>query len=235
MEVLTASDLIHQRLSDIVIRHPSARTVFEKYNLDYCCGGNTPLTVACADLGIDTETILREIENAPETTDTFPLRYREWTTSLLIDFIEQNYHQYVRHAIPPLHELLDKVAAVHGEEHPELISVKDEFDVLSDDLLNHMKKEEIVLFPALRELEQSGGQTDNPIANMIEHPIAAMQHEHDVAGDLLKSIREYSHHYEVPTDGCVTYRLAYQKLAEFDRELVNHIHLENNVLFKKRY
>ncbi|MBS1977342.1 MAG: iron-sulfur cluster repair di-iron protein [Bacteroidetes bacterium] len=235
METLVAHDGIQQSLSEIVLRNPAARAIFDKYNLDYCCGGQQALADAAVTLGLEPETIWSEIESLPVASDAMALRYHDWTMSLLIDFIEQNYHQYVRKSIPLLSELLSKVAAVHSEQHPELLSIQSEFEVLASDLLSHMKKEELVLFPALRELEQTGGQTDHPIAVMIEHPIAAMQHEHDIAGDLLKSIREYSNHYQVPADGCVTYQLTFQKLEEFDRELVNHIHLENNVLFKKKY
>ncbi|MBS1542151.1 MAG: iron-sulfur cluster repair di-iron protein, partial [Bacteroidetes bacterium] len=226
---------IQQSLSEIVLRNPAARVIFDKYNLDYCCGGQQALADAAVTLGLEPETIWSEIEILPVSSDAMALRYHDWTMSLLIDFIEQNYHQYVRKSIPLLSELLSKVASVHGEQHPELLSIQSEFEVLASDLLSHMKKEELVLFPALRELEQTGGQTDHPIAVMIEHPIAAMEHEHDIAGDLLKSIREYSNHYQVPADGCVTYQLTSRKLEEFDRELVNHIHLENNVLFKKKY
>ncbi len=225
-------DQLHQSLSELVVSLPSARQVLDRYNLDFCCGGKQSLEEACQQQGLDPESILSEIQNTQPINGGLPLHVQNWSTGFLIDFIEQNYHRYVRESIPVLLELLDKISDVHGLERPELYNVRSEFNALAEELLSHMKKEEMILFPALREFEQNKKSND-PIVSMIDRPIAVMEEEHQLAGDILKFLRAQTNQYQVPPGACPTFTYAYQKLAEFDQELINHIHLENNVLFKR--
>jgi iron-sulfur cluster repair di-iron protein len=231
MQIHTIEDFIHQPVSELVVAKPWAKQILNRYDLDFCCGGNLTLSEACLAKGLDASDVLNEIDHAQTTPENLPLRVQDWSTPFLIDFIEQNYHRYVRDAIPVLLELLDKVCLVHGVEHPELLQVKNEFGELAEELLSHMKKEEMILFPALRELDQN--ERANPIVMMIDRPIAAMEEEHQMAGDILKFLRVQTNRYTPPPEACPTFIFTYQKLAEFDQELVNHIHLENNVLFKR--
>jgi regulator of cell morphogenesis and NO signaling len=233
MQTTITTDLIHQTLSELVVALPSAMQVFTKYDLDYCCGGKDTLELACLQKGLNPQEILTEIENTTERKGSIPLHVQDWSTGFLIDFIVENYHRYVRNSIPVLNELLVKVCSVHAEENPALLSIQTEFKGLADELLSHMQKEELILFPALREHEETHGQSTNPLISMIKQPIAVMEDEHQIAGDYLKVIRNLSNHYTPPADACPTFQLTYQKLAEFDQELINHIHLENNVLFKR--
>lgn len=221
-----------QTVAEMAIAHPGALSVFTKYNIDYCCGGNRSLEDACLRVGLNPEKIRQEILSAPAQQSSVPARAEQWSAALLADYIVQNHHEYVKQAIPEIEALLEKVCAAHGEDNIELLNIQQDFNDLAEELLNHMSKEEMALFPALKRLEASGDST-HPLADNIKTPIAMMEHEHSIAGDLMKSIRALSNHYTVPEFACPTYRVTYQKLKQFDDDLMTHVHLENNILFAK--
>lgn len=221
-----------QTVAELAITHPAALAVFSKYNIDYCCGGNRSLEDACLRVGLNPEKIRREILSAPVQQSSVPSRVEQWSASLLADYIVQNHHAYVRTAIPEIEALLEKVCAAHGEDNIELLNIQQDFCDLAEELLNHMGKEEMALFPALKRLE-AAGSSEHPLADTLKTPIAMMEHEHTIAGDLMKSIRNLSNHYTVPEFACPTYRVTYQKLKQFDDDLMTHVHLENNILFPR--
>lgn len=221
-----------QTVAELAISHPAALSVFTKYNIDYCCGGNRSLEDACLRVGLNPEKIRQEIFSAPALQSSVPARAEQWSASLLADYIVQNHHEYVRRAIPEIEALLEKVCAAHGEDNIELLNIQQDFADLAEELLNHMSKEELALFPALKRLEASG-EVAHPLADNLKTPISMMEHEHNIAGDLMKSIRALSNHYTVPEFACPTYRVTYQKLKQFDDDLMTHVHLENNILFPK--
>ncbi len=217
-------------VAQMAVSHPSALSVFEKYNIDYCCGGHRTLEDACLRKGLDPVTIRREILQSASAEYT--LRPDLWSSSLLVDFIIQNHHNYVSEAIPEIKFLLDKVCNVHGNDNSELLTIREDFAELAEELTDHMKKEEFVLFPAIKRLEAQS-DNDHPLSSAIQSPIVAMEHEHTIAGDLIKHIRSLSNDYTPPDFACPTYRITYQKLQEFDNDLMRHIHLENNILFER--
>lgn len=219
-------------VAEMAVSYPAALSVFTKYNIDYCCGGNRSLEDACIRVGLNPDKIRQEIVNSPVQQSAVPPRAERWSASLLADYIVQNHHAYVKNAIPEIGALLEKVCAAHGEDNIELLNIQQDFSDLAEELLNHMDKEEIALFPAIKRLEAQGVE-EHPLAETLKAPIAMMEHEHTVAGDLMKSIRLLSHNYTVPEFACPTYRVTYQKLKEFDDDLMTHVHLENNILFKK--
>ncbi len=212
-------------VAEVVLTYPNALTVLTRCNIDYCCGGKRSFKEACERKGLNTEKIWDEIVHGRNTENSFLLRFSIWDSPLLVDYIVQNHHAYVKESIPQLQELLDKVCSVHGEDHIELVEVRDDFNDLADELLAHMQKEEEVLFPAIKNGYQRA-------INMGE-PIRMMEEEHEQAGDLMKSIRQLTNHYTVPHDACPTFQLTYKKLEEFEHDLMRHVHLENNVLFEK--
>lgn len=219
-------------VAELAISHPSAMTVFTKYNIDYCCGGNRSLEDACIRVGLNPEKIKQEIMNSPAQQSSVPPRVEQWSASLLADYIVQNHHAYVKNVIPEIEALLEKVCRAHGDDNIELLTIRQDFADLAEELLNHMIKEEAALFPAIKRLTS---QTEaNPLlADSLQTPINVMEQEHTVAGDLMKSIRKASDNYTVPEYACPTYRATYQRLREFDEDLMTHVHLENNVLFRK--
>ena len=219
-------------VADMAIAHPAALSVFTKYNIDYCCGGNRSLEDACVRVGLNPDKIRQEIFSAPVQQSSVPARAEQWSASLLADYIVQNHHAYVRSAVPEIEALLEKVCAAHGEDSIELLNIQQDFSDLAEELLNHMSKEEVALFPALKRFEAHSDE-DHPLKETLKAPISMMEHEHTIAGDLMKSIRNLSHNYTVPEFACPTYRVTYQKLKEFDDDLMTHVHLENNILFRK--
>jgi regulator of cell morphogenesis and NO signaling len=219
-------------VAQLAISHPGALSVFTRYNIDYCCGGHRTLTEACHRIGLDPEKIRKEIYSQQSDSQDQSFRPERWSSSLLVDFIIQNHHTYVKRAIPELEALLDKVCHRHGDESIELLNIRERFLDLAEDLTSHMEKEELVLFPAIKRLEASKAE-DHPLAITIQPPIAAMEHEHTVAGDLVKQIRVLSNNYTPPEYACPTFRITYQKLQEFSNDLLKHIHLENNILFDR--
>lgn len=219
-------------VAELAVAHPAALSVFNKYNIDFCCGGNRSLEEACIRIGLNPEKIRQEIFSSPAQQSTIPMRAEKWSASLLADYIVQNHHEYVRNAIPEIEALLEKVCAAHGEDNLELLNIQQDFNDLAEELLSHMTKEEMALFPAIKRVAAQTG-VGHPLADNLKGPISIMEHEHALAGDLIKSIRKLSHNYTVPEFACPTYRVTYQKLKEFDQDLMTHVHLENNILFPK--
>jgi regulator of cell morphogenesis and NO signaling len=221
-----------QTVAQFAISHPGALPVFTKYNIDYCCGGHRSVEDACRRAGLDAEKIRAEILQSPAAEDSKTFRPENWSSTFLVDYIIQNHHSYVKKAIPEIQAFLDKVCDVHGSDCLELLLIRENFFDLSEELLSHMEKEEGVLFPAIKRLEAQK-DVDHQLASTLLAPVGAMEHEHLVAGDLVKQIRASSNNYTPPDFACPTFRITYKKLQEFDSDLMKHIHLENNILFER--
>lgn len=219
-------------VAQIAVEKPEALHVFDKYRIDYCCGGDREFCEACTSAGLDPEKVFDEISQASSGTPSIATRVQSWTNSLLIDYIVQNHHSYVRSSIPEIQTLLRKVVEVHGQENVELNSIQQAFNELADELVHHMHKEEFILFPAIKQLEE-GVELKNPLAVTIQAPLSSIEHEHESAGRIIKAIRTLSCNYTPPEYACPTFKITYKMLEEFDRDLMTHIHLENNVLFER--
>lgn len=219
-------------VAQLAIAQPGALTVFTKYNIDYCCGGHRSLEEACHRIGLDPDNIRAEIHRTSSADPAHALRPENWSSTFLIDFIVENHHSFVRKAIPELRALLEKVCERHGNDSLELLKIRECFLDLSEELTNHMQKEEMVLFPAIRRLDAQKLE-NHPIERIIQAPITAMEDEHQAAGDLVKEIRSLSSNYTPPDFACPTFQITYRKLKEFDNDLMRHIHLENNILFER--
>lgn len=230
----TITDYNHVSVAEIAIQHPSAVSVFNKYHIDFCCGGKHSFRKACEKVGVNPEEVMLELHRTEEKSIPGTIRFDSWDTTLLSDFIIQHHHAYVKRNIPAIKELLSKVVEAHGDSHSELRSLSSTFDQLSDELLQHMQKEEQVLFPEVKRLfGETKTATNNPSAVNLILPMMIMEDEHTHAGDLIKSIRSLTDNYTPPQSACPTFRVTYNRLKEFDADLMQHIHLENNVLFLK--
>jgi regulator of cell morphogenesis and NO signaling len=221
-----------QTVAQLAVLHPGALDVFTKYNIDYCCGGHRTLEEACARIGLDHEKIKAEILQNKSGDTSLAIRPENWNSALLVDYIVQNHHTYVKKAIPEIQAFLDKVCDAHGNDCLELLLIRENFLELSEELTNHMEKEERVLFPAIKRFE-SQNDASHPLASTLQSPVDAMEHEHVIAGDLVKQIRTSSNNYTPPDFACPTFKITYKKLQEFDNDLMRHIHLENNILFER--
>lgn len=212
-------------VADVVVQFPKALEVFNHYKIDYCCGGKRSFKEACEKAGIDSVAVWEAISQNGD--DDLTTNFKKWSPSLLVDYILDQHHTYVRDNIPLLQELLNKVCDVHGAQHPELLKLRENFIFLAEELYSHMEKEERILFPAIKMM--SGSAQSFPIAQ----PIAVMMDEHESAGKIIKEIRRLTSNYALPSDVCTTYRIMFKKLEAFDNDLMQHIHLENNILFEK--
>jgi regulator of cell morphogenesis and NO signaling len=215
---------------DWAVLHPGAIPVFERYGVDYCCGGQRPLHEACRRSGVDAQLVLQELSDG--LADQVESEPASGSLSELCDQIEQTHHAFLRDQLPLLASLLEKTVAAHGREHPELLDVRAAFEDLCEELNPHMLKEERVLFPAIRALEASPEQPRFPFGP-LENPIGVMEHEHDHAGAALRSIRERTHGYTAPPGACPTWRALLAGLERLEADLHVHIHCENNILFPR--
>ena len=219
-------------VGQLAITHPGAQSVFAKYNIDYCCGGSRSLEEECHRIGLDPEKILTEISDTASIDATRRERPENWSSQFLADYIVAHHHAYVKKAASELQAFLDKVCDRHGNDCLELLNIRECFLDVSEELALHMEKEEKVLFPLIKRLElPETGRGSLEI--MIKGAITSMEDEHESAGDLIKEIRRFSNHYAPPDYACPTFRITYQKLKEFDEDLMQHIHLENNILFER--
>ncbi|MGE5317740.1 MAG: iron-sulfur cluster repair di-iron protein, partial [Chloroflexota bacterium] len=209
-------------------------SVFDKYGIDYCCKGNRTLEQVCKIHGLDPDTIVEEINSAIDAPSKAGYDFNNWPIDLLADYIEKTHHRYVQKAIPEIVRKLEKITDVHGEGHPELSDVLMMFKDSAIALTNHMRKEELVLFPFIREMVNEGSPaSDQMPLNSVTNPIRQMMIEHDTEGERFARMSAITNAYTVPSDGCNTYKLTMDMLKEFENDLHLHIHLENNILFPK--
>jgi regulator of cell morphogenesis and NO signaling len=229
-------DLTKVSVADIALSFPQAVEVLTRYNLDYCCGGKKSFNLVCKRAGLNPESIWEEIQLAsisvgPDSS----MRYDTWEAPLLIDFVIQHHHQYVRDSIPQIQALLDKVCNAHGDDSLFLLTVKDYFNKLAEELLSHLQKEEDILFHVIRKIfRASTSEEELPIGHhQLSSLLIVIEDGHEIAGQLIKSIRTLTNNYIPPASACPTFKLAYVMLNQFDKDLIQHVHLENNILFPK--
>ncbi len=227
-----AQDLSSITIAHVAVSFPPSIEIFNRYKLDYCCNGKKPFATACETAGLDAASVWEEIHRATFTSSSDEtIKFDTWGTPLLVDFIIQHHHRYARVTIPQLLEQLNKVCYAHRDESPYLIEVKKNFHTLSVDLLNHLTEEEEVVFPAILT---AAAQRDDTSTFPDSGPvIAQLQNDHKTAGDLIKSLRALTTDYTPPDSACATLRVTYIMLREFDKDLMRHIHLENNILFPR--
>lgn len=219
-------------VGQLVTERPSRSRVFERWGLDYCCGGNKPLAQACAEKGISLQTVLDELQRNDAQASDEPVDWASASLSELADHIEATHHAYLRQELPRLTGLIEKVVQAHGQHHPELHQVQSIFQELRSELETHTWKEENILFPMCRELDTAEVQPRFHCGS-IQNPIRVMEMEHDRAGEALARLRTLTHGFTPPEDACNTYRATLDALAGLEADLHMHIHKENNVLFPR--
>jgi len=222
---------------DYAIETPQTIPVFEKLGIDFCCGGNRPLEEACAAAHLNVDEVLKSLEKAlAEPVRPSDRELRSGSLAELMSHIVNTHHVYVRTQIPEILKLAEKVYSKHGANHPELETIRNVFRGLGDELMSHLMKEENILFPYVERMEEAVIQGDPilpPPFGTVANPVRMMEYEHDNAGIALKSLRETSHGYTAPADACVSFQALYTALENFEKDLHQHIHLENNVLFPR--
>lgn len=223
---------------EVAIAVPQSTRLFEKLKIDYCCGGNRPLLEACNSAGLEINDLIGMLATANdcEPHDERAVEFQKLPLSQLIRHILETHHVFTKDEMTRLGSLTKKVISVHGDNHPELHEVGALFDALCADLKPHMFKEEQILFPYLLALEKAGDENQAaPFApfGTVNNPVRMMMVEHDNAGKLLRDLRNVTSDYSPPADGCISYRTLYEALEAFERDVHQHIHLENNILFPR--
>lgn len=212
----------NETLGQIATAHPASTRVFLRHRLDFCCGGGQKLGDACRAADLDPGAVIAEIvaegtEKTPERWDTQPL-------PALIDFILTRYHNPLRADLTALLEAARKVERVHAKKPSCPQGLASHLEQLDGELRQHLAKEEEVLFPAIR----SGATRAN-----VDMPIRVLMQEHDDHGTNLQRLRALATDFDAPPEACATWRALYAGLEKLEAELMEHIHLENNVLFPR--
>lgn len=223
-------------VGELVAQDYRAASIFKSHGIDFCCNGGRSIADACAKKSENTEALIRELELALQKPSEDNPDFRTWDADLLVDYIEKKHHRYVRQRSAEIVPFLEKVRRVHGQNHPELIELEQEFLLAIAALESHMKKEEMVLFPYIRQMSQALSHKEiltPPYFGSVEGPIEIMHEEHDTEGVRFRKISDLTNQYSAPKDACNTYQVAYALLKEFEEDLHRHIHLENNILFPK--
>lgn len=228
----------NRAVGDLAAEIPGAPRIFERFGIDYCCGGSRTLEDVCAAGGANLNEVIQSLEQAKQEPpqDQESVDWQTHSLSRLISHIVEKHHSYVKQELPRLKLLIDKVGSVHRQAHPELLRVQELFDALASELNHHLQKEEMILFPYVTQMEkaiEAGQPAPLPFFGTVQNPIRMMVSEHDHAGNLLREIRAASADYALPADACMSYRTLWQALRDFEADLHQHIHLENNILFPR--
>lgn len=200
--------------------------VFRSYGLDFCCGGKKSLEETCAKKNINLQSVLEDLEILKQ--GSAENNYNEWDLDFLVDYIVNNHHKYIRNKLPEIGFYAEKVARVHGDTHPELLQVLQNFRILSDELTHHIQEEEDGVF---QEIKNMVGNREK--CSVQESVIKALEDDHEKAGELMETIEKLTGGYNPPADACASYRVLFQNLEAFQNDLHKHVHLENNILFPK--
>ena len=225
-------------VQELAVENPAATCIFEKLGIDYCCGGNQSLDDACRAANLPLDQVLDSLEMAEQAARSAQ-KFHDWQREPLGDLIAHingTHHKYTREEIARLDPLFVKVCSVHGQNHPELAQIRAILAGLAQELTMHMMKEEAVLFPYIVRMEESVIQREPvlpPPFGTVQNPVSMMMHEHDSAGEGLRAMRQASAQYTPPGDACISYQTLYKALADFEKDLHQHIHLENNILFPR--
>jgi regulator of cell morphogenesis and NO signaling len=225
----------NDQVGALVAQNYKTADVFRKHKIDFCCNGNRTIEEACSIKGIDPVSLIGDLKvslNEP----TSPTDYNSWPLDLLAEYIIKRHHRYVEEKIPVLIQYLQKLSKVHGDQHPELKRILQLFTETASELTQHMKKEELVLFPFIRkmaEAERNNTPVATPLFGTVTNPIQMMRYEHNAEGERFSEVAILSNNHMPPSDACNTYKVAYALLQEFETDLTIHIHLENNILFPK--
>src|SRR6266702_520169 len=225
-----------QTVREIALEQPASIRVFEQYGIDYCCGGRKPLAEACAANNIEVEAVLAALEAAAEGATITVEDWQNASLQKLSEHIVATHHAYVKSELPRLAILAQKVVRRHGDTQAELPLIQAKLALLDEELTQHLAKEEAVLFPYITKLERAsieGGKKPHACFGTVANPIAMMTTEHDTAGLLMAEIRQLSDEFATPVGACPTYHAFYDGLREFEQDLHQHIHLENNILFPR--
>lgn len=221
------NSLLKKPVGDIVAEDYRTAQVLRSYGLDFCCGGGKTLERACSAKKIEIDEVISELEALKNEAGS-EHNYNEWSLDFLADYIVNNHHAFVRKMLPELAFYAEKVSRVHGDRDPELNEIRDLVYILQKEMMAHLQKEEDDLFPQIKELVR-----DSKTGGVKGAIVEALEDEHDNAGEIMAKIEALTNGFTPPSSACSSYRVLFQNLEGFQKDLHKHVHLENNILFPK--
>ena len=228
---------LEKTVREIAVENPATIRIFESLGIDYCCGGKLSLSEACSRANADLTRVAELLETAGRNSGAADsVDWSRKPLAAIIAHIVDTHHAFVRNEIPRIQSLAGRVVAKHGPNHPELGQIESLFEALAHELLSHLMKEEQILFPYISKMESAsatGGSLPASCFGTVTRPIANMVAEHEDAGAILARIRELTDNFAVPAGACPSYLNLYMSLEKFERDLHQHIHAENNILFPR--
>lgn len=230
------STMGNKTIGEIVADDFRTAPVFENHGIDFCCGGQVALATVCTEKGLDLAGIAAELAAVRSEPAGRDQNYSSWALPFLADYIVNTHHAYLKENDGQIAAYARKIAGVHGAHHPEVIRIAAIFDKIATDMTGHLKEEEEVFFPALKQAYAAriaGATPEATDRETIRVSLMRLHREHEEIGDAVHTIRHLSKEYAIPDDVCNTFMLTYQKLREFEDDLHKHVHLENNILFPK--
>ncbi|HOX36807.1 MAG TPA: iron-sulfur cluster repair di-iron protein [Candidatus Brocadiia bacterium] len=229
-----------ETVGSIAVRSNRARKALEDLGIDYCCGGNISLAEAARKAGIKQYELVDRLAVELAKSEAADAEEREWTVAPpedLIEYVLSAHHAYMKTVLPRIKSLLERVLRAHGPAHGDVLTPLDRiFRRLSAEITEHLYKEEEILFPLMRreaEAAHSGKARPFCPCGTVANPIRQMQFEHDNAGEALRRMRDITHGYALPPDACPSFKALYDELQAMEKDLHEHIHLENNILFPR--
>jgi len=236
INAVALTDALNKTIGELVAEDYRTAAVFEKYGVDFCCGGQVPLSATCREKNLDRAAILREIAAVTTAPIERRLNYAAWDLPFLIDYIINTHHAYLNENTGQIAAYARKIAEVHGPHHPEVIEIAAIFAKIAADMGGHLREEEEVLFPAVKRMVAARKADMEPQRQdraVLKESLAKLDREHGEIGEATHAIRRLAKDYEIPGDVCNTFAVTYRKLKEFEDDLHKHVHLENNILFPK--
>ena len=223
---------------DIVSQDYRTADVFRKYDIDFCCGGKWSLDLACQSKGLDTREILKELKKITRHTPSSPfLDFDAWDIDFLADYILNIHHRYLEKALPEILNYVTVFLDGHRDKFPELGELENIFARFMKEIPPHMQQEEEILFPYIKQIYHAWLHKESYarlLVRTLRKPVEeVMEKEHETTNSLLHRMREVTNDYTPPESTCLMHRVTFAKLKELDNDLMQHIHLENNILFPK--
>ncbi|HCE44910.1 MAG TPA: iron-sulfur cluster repair di-iron protein [Lentisphaeria bacterium] len=231
-------DVSDKTIGEIVAGDYRTAKVFEKYGIDFCCGGKAGLAATCNGKGFDHAKIRGELDAVRSKPPERSQDYDSWELPFLADYIINVHHAYIKESTGQIADYAHKIVSVHGGRHPELSEIAGIFDKVATDMLSHLREEEEFLFPVIKRMDadrKAGTAVKSKDIETINALLKKLIREHEEIGDEIHKIRHLAKDYVIPDDVCNTFVLTYRKLKEFEDDLHMHVHLENNILFPKAW
>ncbi len=220
-------------IGEIVADFPTAALIFKKHRIDFCCGGDRPLSVAAGAKQVDVQTVIEELHAAYQAEANRKDRGTDWQSAdytALVDHVLDTHHAYLKRELSGIGEFTNRIRNVHGYHHPELLRLDELFRQVKAELEEHMQKEEAQIFPLVKQYAAAG---DRELLAEAVKTIDELEAEHSAVGELLEEMREITADYTLPPEACRSYTVTFEKLEELEDDMFQHIHLENNIMFPR--